>query len=160
MNETSKSNLKYNTFLNNIENVAKKVISKDKFRTHYKQNSIDIRYDRSKIALPYKNIPLVKEILNNKNLTSSSSSYLLKEKKSLSKDSKGDIKKKFNTNKSNNTHSNSVLNQNGLVCFNNINIYNSHKNNTNAVKNPQGYDLNLRQYLLSKVTGSGDKIRK
>lgn len=129
------------------------MIAKDKYKTHYKQFSMDIKTDKNKIILPYKNMQLVKEILISQNGNTGSSSKFIqgKDKKSISKDIKSDSKKTL-TNKVSSSNSSSVLNQNGMVCFNNINIYNSNKN-TSSIKNPKTSDINLRQYLLNKVNG-------
>ncbi len=153
MNEASKTSINQNSFMNNIENATKKMIGKEKYKTHYKQFSIDIKNDKNKIILPYKNIQLVKEILISQNGNTGSYSQLThsKEKTSVSKDVKSDSRRNLPI-KVNSSNSSSVLNQNGLVCFNNINIYNTNKNNS-SIKNPKTSDINLRQYLLNKVNG-------
>lgn len=152
LNEASKTSMNYNSFLNNIENATKKVIAKDKYKTHYKQFSMDIKSDKNKINLPYKNMQIVKEILISQNGNSGSSSLLThsKDKKNSSKNIKSDLKNLPQNITSSN--SSSLLNQNGMVCFNNINIYNTNKDNS-SIKNPKTSDINLRQYLLNKVNG-------
>jgi len=138
--------------MNNIETATKKIIEKENFKTHYKKFSMDVKQDKSKINLPYKNMQMVKEIFISQNGNTGNSSQLLthsKDKKSLTKDIKSDSKKNL-TNKITSSNSSSVLNQNGMVCFNNINIYNTNKN-PSSKKNPKTSDINLRQYLLNKV---------
>lgn len=52
--------------------------------------------------------------------------------------------------KSNN--SNIILNQNGVPCYNNINIYTNGVNPVNTLKTG---DINLRQYIFSKMNKKG-----
>ena len=46
---------------------------------------------------------------------------------------------------SNQSNQNIILNQNGVPCYNNIHIY------TNGVGGLKSNDINLRQYIVSKV---------
>ena len=165
MNETSKTSSinNYNSFLSNIENQTKKVLNNDKYKTHYKQKSMDVKFEKNKINLPYKNFHLVKEILisqnGNTSINNTSTQFNKDKKSSSNKDLKPDNKKHTPNSKSI-SNSNALLNQNGLVCFNNINIYNSNKSNNTkqSDKNPKTNDINLRQYLFNKV--NSDKTNK
>ncbi len=153
MNETSKIKFKYNSFLNNIQNATKKIVNKDRYKTHLKQNSMEIKYEKNKVNLPYKNIHMAKEILISQNAKSDYSS----QRNSSSKDIK--LRKDTSNNKTLNSSSNnnSILNKNGLICFNNINIFNTNKNG--ILRNQKTSDINLRQYLLNKVSVEKNSIK-
>lgn len=106
-NDISKTHRKSESLIQNID-IAKNLFNKEKYKTHHRQSSMEVKIDKIKS----KNISSMKDMIVNNNLKKSSN--------------KTDF-------------SNIILNQ-GIPCFNNINIYTSNKN-----------DVNLRQYIFNKV---------
>jgi len=158
MNDTSKNSTKLNSFLNRIENSTQKLIDKDKFTSHHKHNSIDVKFDRNKINhIPQKNFQSLKEVLMIQKGNSGVLNQFMNsmEKKNTSKDMSSDSKKTSSRNKNAKSNINSLLNKNAVISNNNTNhdieIYNTNKNT--SIKNQKSNDINLRQYLFNKVNG-------
>jgi hypothetical protein len=134
--EISKTHRKCESLINNLENVTKKMLAKENYKTHYRHSSMDIKLDSSKLNYQTKspnsqninkNIHAMKDmLLNNKN------SKIIKNPKISQRQS---------------PPSNIILNQGGNPCFNHITIYTSNNNNTNIKPN----DINLRQYIFNKM---------
>jgi hypothetical protein len=113
-------------------NATKKLFNKDNFKTHHRHSSMEIKFDKTKSPITnLKNIHAMKEMLlaNNSNMVKNGKTTTI------------------NNNHNNQNNSNIILNQNGIPCFNNINIYTTNNNN-----NIKGNEINLRHYVFNKIT--------
>jgi hypothetical protein len=170
----SKSQRKSDTLLKNLENATKKIMSKENNK-HYRHSSMEVKYSTEKVPTKSptdfkKNIHAMKDLINpSTNLNKTNA--LLKNTQSIMSSSNTSTNTHTNTNTSllkpntkssfkhgtsssgnnkllNDNSSSFILNQ-GIPCFNNINIYTT--NNSNNIK---ANEINLR-YILNKVnTGS------
>lgn len=141
----SKSHRKYDTHNNppkNMERITKSLISKYVsicvIIQHTKGNN-DKNNNKGTMNNT-KNIHAMKELIKAKADGNTSTNNITK-----------------NTNNSTLNNSNIILNQKGVPCYNNINIY------TSGINGLKGGDINLRQYIFNKVnlkSQNGIKINK
>jgi len=154
--DTSKSHRKNDSLIKNLDNATKKVLSKENYKSHHRHSSMEVKYtidgkintkspnSNVKNMNLTKNIHAMKEMLFSNNNTHNPNQTL---SKNLSKNTHNTSSYKNSTNQPSNINpSNIILNQGGIPCFNNINIYTT--NNSNNIK---ANEINLRQYIFNKV---------
>jgi hypothetical protein len=129
---------KNDSIIKHLENATKKIISKENIRGHQRHSSMEVKYSTEKSTKASgsgsmtKNIHAMKEMLLNNPQNNTTKMVI----------NKPTLQKK----QQNSNPSNIILNQAGIPCFNNINIYTTHNSN-----NIKGEEINLRQYIFSQV---------
>ena len=146
-----------------MENATKKLLTKENNKTHQRHSSMEVKYTTNDLKNTkstnsnniVKNIHSMKEMLFNNNVIRNSNHKNAGNKNSNVTPNMSTINTQTITKNPQISGSNNIiLNQAGIPCFNNINIYTT--NNPNNIK---PHEINLRQYIFNK-TGKPKSLSK
>lgn len=147
-----------------MENSTKKLLKKDNYKIHHRQASMELKYtsnDIKNVKSPnpnnvVKTIHAMKEMLFNNNVNANNGQ---KKGKIQNLNNNPNMTTLNAQTTSKNPHiptsNNIILNQAGVPCFNNINIFTT--NNPNSIK---PHEINLRQYIFNKTQGKPKSLSK
>lgn len=121
------------------------MFSKGPYKTHQRHSSMEVKHEKTKSPISnLKSIHAMKEMLFQ---TNSEIGGLNSNSNIIS--NVGNISKNTKNTKNVSNNSQIILNQGGVPCFNNINIFTNNATNNN--NNNPSKDINLRQYIFNRT---------